>query len=157
MINIQKFSMGATAAIITSMGLIAGLTQGIEAKTSIITGLLIIAVADNISDSFSIHIYKESESASKKDVDLFASINFIARFLLVITFAIIVLTFSPFTALIISSIWGLSLLAILSYMITKIRKVKPLPMVLRHLLVALLVIAGSKILGNLILKLSVHL
>lgn len=49
-ININEFSIGATAAIITSMGLIAGLTQGYDARVGIITGLLIIAIADNISD-----------------------------------------------------------------------------------------------------------
>jgi hypothetical protein len=60
MATINKFSIGATTAITTSMALIAGLTQGGNVKTGIITGLLIIAIADNISDSLGIHIYKES-------------------------------------------------------------------------------------------------
>jgi VIT1/CCC1 family predicted Fe2+/Mn2+ transporter len=156
MLNINKFSMGATAAIITSMGLIAGLTQGVNAKISIITGLLIIAVADNISDSFSIHIYKESEGASDKDVSSFTIMNFTARLFLVLTFVLIVLFFTPFSALVISSIWGLILLATLSYLITKDKKTNRLPMIARHLLIALLVIAGSKLLGNLILKIATH-
>ncbi len=142
--------MGATAAIITSMGLIAGLTQGASAKISIITGLLIIAVADNISDSFSIHIYKESEGASSHEVNSFAFANFLARLFLVATFILIVLFLPPFTALIVSSIWGLILLALLSFLITKTRKGR-LTMVIRHLIIALLVIAGSKLLGYLIL------
>jgi hypothetical protein len=148
--DINKFSMGATAAIITSMGLIAGLTQGASAKISIITGLLIIAIADNISDSFSIHIYKESEGASSHEVNSFASSNFLARLFLVSTFILIVLFLPPFTALIVSSAWGLFLLALLSFLLTKNKKGR-LPMIFRHLVVALLVIAGSKLLGYFIL------
>ena len=154
MLNINKFSIGATAAIITSMGLIAGLTQGVDAKTSIITGLLIIAVADNISDSFSVHVYKESEGASRKEINSSTFGNFTVRLILALTFVLIVLFFSPYTALIISSVWGLSLLAILSYLIARSRETHPLREVGWHLVVALLVVAGSKILGNLILQTS---
>jgi hypothetical protein len=157
MININKYSMGATAAIITSMGLIAGLTQGADAKISIVTGLLIIAVADNISDSFSIHIYKEGEGASHKEVRSSTMGNFLIRFILALTFVGIILLFSPLTALIIASVWGLFLLAGLSYLIAKGRETHPLFMVSRHLLIALLVIAGSKFLGFLILQVGTNL
>ncbi len=144
--------MGATAAIITSMGLIAGLTQGENAKASIITGLLIVAIADNISDSFSIHIYKESEGATSKDVRSTTFGNFTSRLILALTFILMVLFLPPLTALIVSSVWGLLLLGILSYLIAKDREAKPIIMVARHLLIALLVLAGSKFLGNLILN-----
>jgi VIT1/CCC1 family predicted Fe2+/Mn2+ transporter len=156
MININKFSIGATAAITTSMGLIAGLTQGDNAKTGIITGLLIIAIADNISDSLGIHIYKESEGASKRDIDSYTYGNFIVRLFLAFTFVLIVLLFSPGPALIVSSIWGLVLLAILSYLIAKKKKTNPLLGVVWHLIVALIVIVASKLLGNLILKMIVR-
>lgn len=156
MININKFSIGATAAITTSMGLIAGLTQGEAAKTSIVTGLLIIAVADNISDSLGIHIYKESEGASKDDINSHTYGNFIVRLFLAFTFILIVLLFPSHAALIVSSIWGLVLLAILSYLIAKSKKANPFVEVVWHLLVALIVIVGSKLLGNLILKMIVH-
>jgi len=156
MINVNKFSIGATAAITTSMGLIAGLTQGAAAKTGIITGLLIIAIADNISDALALHMYKESEGASKQDINLFTYGNFIVRLLLASTFVLIVLVFSPFTAFIISSVWGLVLLAILSYLIAKNKKTDHWREIARHLLVAIIVIVGSKLLGNLILKMIVY-
>lgn len=143
--------MGATAAIITSMGLIAGLTQGAGAKMSIITGLLVIAIADNISDSFSIHIYKESEGVSKKEVRTYTLGNFVTRLLLASTFVAIVLFLPSYTALIVSSVWGLFTLALLSYLIAKKNEAHPLFMVARHLVIALLVIFGSRVLGYLIL------
>ena len=148
----NTFSIGATAAIITSMGLIAGLTQGANAKVGIITGLLIFAVADNISDSFSIHIYKESEGASSKEVSVSTFGNFAVRLLLVLTFASLVLFLPPNAALILSSIWGLTLLAILSYGIARRRNIHPLKSILWHLAVALVVIVGSRFLGSWVLK-----
>jgi len=152
MVTINKFSIGATAAITTSMGLIAGLTQGDTAKTSIITGLLIIAIADNISDSLGIHIYKESEGASRQDINSYTYGNFIVRLFLSFTFVLIVLLFSSHTALIVSSVWGLVLLAILSYLIAIKKKTNPVREVVWHVVVALMVIVVCKLLGNLILK-----
>jgi hypothetical protein len=89
------------------MGLVAGLNQGDSARTSIISGLLIIAIADNISDSLGIHIYKESEGASKQDINSSTYRNFIVRLFLAFTFILIVLLFSSHAAFIVSSIWGL--------------------------------------------------
>lgn len=157
MINIQKFSLGATAAIITSMGLIAGLNQGDNARAGIVTGLLIVALADNISDSFSFLMYKESEGASRHDLKSYTGANFIVRLFLVFTFVLIVLLFSSNAAFIVSSAWGLLLLAILSYLIAKSEKINPLRTVVWNLAIALMVIAGSKLLGNLISKMIIRL
>jgi VIT1/CCC1 family predicted Fe2+/Mn2+ transporter len=156
MINIQKWSLGATAAIITSMGLIAGLNQGDNARAGIITGLLIVGLADNISDSFGFLIYKESEGASRHDLGSYTSVNFIVRLFLVLTFVLIVFLFSSNAALIVSSVWGLVLLAILSYLIAKSRKISSFRIVVWHLVIALMVVAGSKLLGNLISKIIIR-
>jgi len=148
--------MGATAAITTSMGLIAGLTQGETAKTSIITGLLIVAIADNISDSLGIHIYKESEGASRKEINSATYGNFIVRLFLALTFVLIVSFFSPSVALVVSSLWGLILLAILSRLIAKNKKTNSFREIIWHVAIALIVIASSKLLGNLVFKIVIH-
>ena len=59
--QIKNFSFGATAAIVTSMGLIIGLDAATATKATILSGLLIVAIADNLTDSLSVHIYQESE------------------------------------------------------------------------------------------------
>jgi VIT1/CCC1 family predicted Fe2+/Mn2+ transporter len=139
------------------MGLIAGLAQGGNSKIGIVTGLLVVAIADNVSDSFSIHIYKESEGASRRETNLSTFGNFIVRLFLVFTFVSIVLIFSPLLALIVSSIWGLILLTVLSILIAKHKQTHPLREIIYHLIVALMVIIGSKLLGNLTLKMLTHL
>jgi vacuolar iron transporter family protein len=152
MIKVSRFSIGSTAAITTSMGLIAGLAHGDAPKASIIAGLLIIAVADNISDTLGIHIYKESEGASKRDTLLFTYGNFFARLLIVLTFVLIVFILPTFAAVITASVWGLVLLAILSYLIAKNKNTNHWREIIWHLSIATAVIFGSKLLGNLILK-----
>ncbi len=152
MFRVNKFSMGMTAAIMTSMALIAGLAQGENSSVGIIAGLFIIAVADNISDSFSIHMYFESEGASREAVRTSTFGNFAARFVLVLTFALIVYLFPPSLAFIFASLWGLILLTALSYRIAAHRKKNPLSHTAWHVFVAVAIIACSKILGGFILR-----
>ncbi|MGB9764957.1 MAG: hypothetical protein ACPLZD_06345 [Candidatus Saccharicenans sp.] len=152
MINISRFSLGSTAAIITSMGLIAGLTQGASTKKETIVGLLIIAIVDNVSDSLGIHIYKESEGVPRREIKISTYGNYLARLVVALTFVLIVLLFSPPAVIIISSAWGLVLLSILSYSIAKNKKSNLWREIFWHLSVAILVIVGSKLLGNLITR-----
>ncbi|OGA48047.1 MAG: hypothetical protein A3F74_14315 [Betaproteobacteria bacterium RIFCSPLOWO2_12_FULL_62_58] len=59
--HIRNFSFGAAAAIVTSMGLIIGLDAAAATKAAILSGLLIVAIADNLTDSLSVHMYQEAE------------------------------------------------------------------------------------------------
>lgn len=149
-IDINKYSMGATAAIITSLGLIAGLAQNSGNRSGIIAGVLIIAIADNIADSLSVHIYKEAEGASRSEIYSTTIGNFIVRFFVAMTFVFIIMFLPSYTALIVSIVWGLLLLTVLSCHIAKARKMNPLKETAWHLLVALLVIGISTILGDII-------
>ncbi len=151
MVDVSKFSLGATAAIITSMGLVAGLDQGEGAKTGVVTGLLVIAIADNISDSLGFHIYRESQGASLREIRSSTFWYFLVRLLVALSFVAIVVLASSRVAFAVCTIWGLALLSILSWLIAKRRKARPLLEVALHLVVALLVIAGCKLLGTVIL------
>ena len=146
----SKYSMGATAAILTSMGLIAGLAQGDSMKNTTIAGLLIVAIVDNISDSLGIHIYKESEGAKRNEIISATYGNFITRILIVFSFIFIVLFLPAVLSLIISSIWGIALLVILSLFIAKAKKTLISAEILWHVSVAVLIIVGCKVLGTFI-------
>ena len=87
-----KFSFGATSAIITSLGLIAGLDSLSHPKSGIIGGILVIALADNVSDSVGIHIYQESECIPDKEVWFSTFSNFFTRILVSSTFIVLVLS-----------------------------------------------------------------
>ncbi len=148
--EINKISLGATSAIVTSMGLIAGLTHGDNAKTAIIGGLLVVGIADNISDSLGIHIYKESEGVNKQEIKSSTLGNFIVRLIITLLFVTVVLLFPPHIAYIVSSVLGMVLLSAMSYLIARIKMTHPLREVVNHLAIALIVIIGCKFLGDFI-------
>ena len=143
-----KFSFGATSAIITNLGLITGFAKVAHPQTIIIGGILAIALADNMSDSLGIHFYQESELINHKEVWLSTLSNFFTRLLVSLTFIIWVIIFPIKLAVTFSIIWGLILLAIMSYMIAKARKVNPFMAVLEHLLIAVFVIIAGNSVGG---------
>jgi VIT1/CCC1 family predicted Fe2+/Mn2+ transporter len=148
MSHLTKFSFGATSAIVTSLAFIVGLSRSINPKLAIIGSLLVIAVADNISDSLGIHIYQESELKKSKAVRVSTFYNFLTRFLVILVFISLV-TFLPIGySVIFSMVWGISLLSVLSYFIAKEQKVNPYSAILQHVAIAVLVIVVSNFLGG---------
>ncbi len=146
-----KISFGATSAVITNLGLITGLRNGAHAKLSIIGGILIIAFADNIADSLGIHVYQEAECLKAKEVWISTFSNFVTRVIVSLIFVLLVALLPMRMAVLFSLGWGLSLLAVLSYMIAKTRKTSTYVAVLEHLVIASIVIAASNFLGKFLL------
>lgn len=135
------FNFGLTSGIITTLGLIVGLNSGTHSQLVVIGGILTIAIADAFSDALGIHISEESEvNHSDKEIWESTLSTFFTKFIFAITFVGPVLLFDLPTAIFVSIIWGLSLLAILSYSIAKENKKKPITVVAEHLAIALLVI-----------------
>ncbi len=93
MVKATRISFGGTAAIVTSMALLVGLYAANAGKASVIGALLIIAVADNLTDSLSIQMYEESERLDKREAFLRTLSNFVTRLLVGLTFVVIVALF----------------------------------------------------------------
>ena len=147
-----KFSFGASSALITNLGLIVGLVAGNNAKLNIIGGILVVALADNISDSFGIHMYQESDNRNHKDLWLSTFSNFLARILVSFSFVFIIMFFSITSAVIISIIWGIILLMLMSYLIAKNNQTNIIKAIFEHLSIAAVVIVASHFVGRLILN-----
>ena len=147
-----KFSFGATSAIITNLGIITGLDTLIHPKLSIIVGILTVALADNIADSFGIHIYQESECIDIKEVWFSTFTNFLTRILVSFTFVILVALLPISLAMPCSIFWGLALLAVMSYIIAKERKVNPYSAIFEHIIIAVLVIILSHFAGRYVIS-----
>ncbi|HTY13053.1 MAG TPA: hypothetical protein VMD02_02570 [Candidatus Omnitrophota bacterium] len=147
-----KFSFGASSALITNMGLIMGLNSSANAKPAIITSILVIALADNISDSFGIHVFQESERLSRREVWFSTATNFTTRFIVSLVFVLFMM-FLPIGAAICSSIiYGLLLLSLMSYIIGRDEDENPMYAVFEHLAIALAVIMLSEVVGKLIVR-----
>ena len=142
------FSFGLTSGIITTLGLIVGLHAGTHSSLVVIGGILTIAIADSFSDALGIHISQESENKDKKAVWEATISTFLTKFFFALTFFIPVLLFEITTAIIISVIWGLFLLTILSFYIAKKQNENPVKVILEHVIIALIVITITHYVGD---------
>jgi VIT1/CCC1 family predicted Fe2+/Mn2+ transporter len=143
------FSFGLTSGIITTLGLMVGLHSGTHSKLVVIGGVLTIAIADAFSDALGIHISEESENKhSTKEIWESTIATFLSKFAFALTFIIPVLLFELSTAILVSIVWGLSMLSILSFSIAKEQKEKPLKVIAEHLAIALVVIVITHYVGD---------
>ncbi|MFH1325964.1 MAG: VIT1/CCC1 transporter family protein [Candidatus Falkowbacteria bacterium] len=147
----KGFSFGLTSGIITTLGLIVGLNSSTHSTKVIIGGILVIAIADALSDALGIHISEESEGQhTDKEVWEATAYTFLSKFVFALTFLIPILLFSLPTAIIVSIIWGLSLIAIFSFYVAKQQAIKPYKTILEHLIIAILVITITHFVGDLV-------
>ncbi|MGA8147814.1 MAG: hypothetical protein WB870_09610 [Gallionellaceae bacterium] len=144
----RRISYGGTAAVVTSMALISGLNAADATKPVIVSALLIAAFADNLTDALSIHVFQESEQLDKKDAFTGTITNFLTRILFGISFVFLVELLPLAHVAKAAIIWGMLLLAILTYLVARELKVPALPEVLKHLVVAFVVITVSMMIGH---------
>jgi len=135
------FSFGLTSGIITTLGLMVGLYSGTHSKLVVIGGVLTIAIADAFSDALGIHVSEESENKhTAKEIWESTIATFLSKFVFALTFIVPVLLFPLATAIIVSVVWGLSLLGLFSFYIAKEQEIRPWKVVIEHLGIALVVI-----------------
>jgi VIT1/CCC1 family predicted Fe2+/Mn2+ transporter len=140
---------GITSGIITTLGLMVGLNSGTHSKMVVIGGILTIAIADALSDALGIHISEESHK-NKPHREIWESTiaTFFAKFIFALTFLIPVLLFKLNIAIIVSIIWGLFILSLLSFIIAKEQRANKIKAILEHLFIAILVIVSTHLVGK---------
>lgn len=148
MIKPSRISFGGTAAIVTSMALIAGLDAANAGKAGMVSALLIAAVADNLTDSLSVHMYQESQRLEQKEVFLGTLTNFATRLLVCLSFVLIVVLFPAHVAAAGGLVWGMTLLFVLTYLLARYRGVNAMSEIGKHLGVALAIIFVSRNIGQ---------
>ncbi len=141
----RRYSFGGTAAIVTSMGIIVGFHAATMSRSSVVLSLLLVALADNITDSLSIHVYQESEQLEQKAAFGATLTNFIARLLVASSFVVLVMLLPLRVAVFAALVWGVCLLSGLTYLVSRARGVRPLPEILKHVAVAAAVITVSRL------------
>lgn len=151
-------SFGLTSAVITTLGILVGLSVATSSKLAVVAGIIIIAIADGLSDALGLHLVEESEiekgrvKHSPREIWLTTLITFLSVSGFSLTFVIPVLIFPLKTAIFIAILWGILLLVVLNFYIAKIRKENPIKLIFEHVLLALFVIMISHWVGNLISK-----
>lgn len=146
----KGLGFGLTSGIITTLGLIIGLSASTNDTRIVLIGIITIAVADALSDAFGVHMLEESSKASNKQIYLSSFYTFLFKFLFALSFAIPVIFFTLRIALFLNIVWGLFLITLFSYYLAKKRKVSIKNTILEHLSIMFLVIFLTYFLGKLL-------
>lgn len=142
-------SFGLTSGIITTLGLMVGLHSGTHSRLVVVGGILTIAIADAFSDALGIHISEESENVHMhKQIWVATIATFVTKFFFALTFLIPILIFQLPVAIIVSVIWGMSMLAVLSYIMARAQQQNPAKVICEHLLIAGAVVAITHVVGD---------
>ena len=145
----KGFSFGLTSGIITTLGLMMGLHSSTGSSAVVISGILVIALADGLSDALGVHISEEAEGKqSHKEVWNTTIHTFLSKFIFAIQFVIPILIFSLETAIYISVAWGLFLISLFSFYMAKSQKTSPFHVVGEHLFIAIFVIIATHYIGD---------
>ena len=144
------FHFGLTSGVITTMGLMVGLDSSTHSKAVVISGILIIAITDALSDAMGIHMSEESEAKhSEKEIWEATITTFLSKFIFALTFLVPVLIFQLSTAMIIGVAWGLLVITVSSYRMAKQDGKKIMHRVIfEHLLVAIIVVILTYYIGG---------
>jgi len=139
---------GATSGVITTIGLIVGLNSGTRSITAVLGGILIIAVADAMSDALGIHLAEEANPDTDHAHVWAATImTFLTKFIFSISFAVPLLLLPLSTAVTASVIWGLVVIVVLSYFLAKSQDESPIYIIGEHVGIAALVLVFSHYIG----------
>ncbi len=142
---------GVTSAMITTLGLIVGLSAGTHSRVAVAGGIIMIAIADAFSDALGIHISEEStNSRTSRQVWTSTLATFGAKFFLALTFLIPVMLLPLLPAVIISFGWGFLMLSMLSIFIARSQRQAAWKIVAEHISIAVLVIVITYFAGVLV-------
>lgn len=142
-------TFGLTSAVITTLGLMVGLHSGTGSKLVVLGGVITIAIADAFSDALGIHVSEESENVhTTKQIWVATIATFLSKFVFALTFIVPVLLLPLSTAIIVSLVWGLSILTILSYFMARSQGERPWKIIGEHVLIAIAVIAITHWVGD---------
>jgi VIT1/CCC1 family predicted Fe2+/Mn2+ transporter len=131
-----------------------GLHSGTKSKLVVISGILIIAIADAFSDALGIHMSEESENKhSAKEIWESTIATFLTKFIFASTFIIPLLLFPFNTAIVVSVLYGLVLLSLFSLYMAKEQGEKPWKVIAEHLVIAIVVVLLTHYVGDWIGKL----
>ena len=145
---------GITSGVITTLGMIVGMDAITHSLRAVLGGIVLIAIADALSDSLGIHISSESQShATHRQIWTATAATFFSKLILASSFIFPFLFWSIQTAIYISIAWGIFVLVAYNIRLSRLTNEKPIKVISEHLLIAAVVVLISSNLGSLIERL----
>ena len=142
---------GLTSGVITTLGMIIGLHSGTRLKLAVEVGIIVLAIADALSDAMGIHVSEEAEMEhTTKELWQTSFFTFISKLLITLTFVIPMIFLDFSTAMLTSVSWGLFLITVFSFYMARSQKQNPYKVIAEHVFIAVLVILLAHYLGDVI-------
>ena len=139
---------GATSGVITTLGLMIGLYAGTHSLPAVLGGILVIAVADAMSDALGIHLAEEADPNATIEHIWAATVStFLNKFVFALSFAVPLLLLPLDLAVMASVVWGMFVITVLSFFIARVQKASAVSIIAEHLAIALLVVVLSHFIG----------
>ena len=140
---------GATSGVITTIGLLTGLHAGTHSLAAVLGGILVIAVADAMSDALGIHLAEEAKPHTSHGHVWSATVaTFLTKFIFASSFAVPLLLLPLQPAVWASIAWGMIVIAVLSYFLARSQNERPLSIIAEHLGIAVVVVLLSHLIGG---------
>lgn len=139
---------GLASGVIATLGMIIGLNSAIKEKLPIIGAIIMIAVADALSDALGMYISEEYQSKhTKKEILESTFTTLLSKFSFAIIFVFPFIFLNLSSAVAASLALGFVILTIFSAVIARQEKQGIGKVVFHHLFIATFVISVSQILG----------
>jgi VIT1/CCC1 family predicted Fe2+/Mn2+ transporter len=139
---------GAASGVITTLGLIAGLNAGTKSVVAVLGGILVVAVADAMSDALGIHIAQEADPDSTEEHIWAATFwTFFTKLIVALSFALPLLWLPLQMAVVVAVSWGLLVITLLSALLARMQRIPALPIITEHLVIAIVVVTISHYIG----------
>ena len=146
---LKGVGFGLTSGVITTLGIIVGLYADTHFKPVVLAGMIVLAIADAMSDAIGIHISEEAEGEhAAKEIWEATIFTFSSKFTFTLTFVPLIIFLEMSTAILASIVWGLFLIIIVSFYTAKLQNKNIHRAIAEHLLVTMLVIIFAYYVGD---------
>ena len=133
------------------MGLIVGLHAGTHSKLAVMAGIVVLAIADALSDAMGIHVSEEVEMEhTTKELWGTAFFTFASKLAFTLAFIIPIALLELSTAILVSVFWGLSIIIVFSFHMARSQKQNPRKVIAEHVLISVLVVLLTHYIGDMI-------
>jgi len=133
--------------------LIVGLFSSTQSRLAVVGGILVIAIADSLSDALGIHVSEESENKhTAREIWESTFSTWAVKAFVVLSFLIPILLFPLEIAVVISMVWGFLLLGLFSWYISGGKGMRAWKVVGEHFLIAAAVVVATYFVGGSISK-----
>lgn len=153
--RVGELIFGITSGVLTTVGLLVGMNAATESRLAVVAGILVIAMADSLSDSFGMYLSKLGERGRTPAAAMrYAFGTFAGKLIFPLTFVVPLLlpVFSLSTAVAVDLGWGAVALSLLSAEHALVSQESIFRTVGRNLGLAILIVCLSMLIGAIVPK-----